>query len=499
MKQRFSNTGRILLLLSFAFPLTVPCISLEKNDMESAAVRIMGEAFVKNNGIRILKVLTDEIGPRLTGSEAYRRAAEYCGGVFRTYGLTNVHLESFETPGWLPGQASAETLGSPAKELRVDTLGLSVNTPVEGLAAEIVDVGHGTEQDFERMGPAINGKIVLAGLKDPSDRSEVTRGWRKIQLAAKRGAVACLIISPTKGGVTRMGVSAYYEPAPIPGAAIAYEDGLWLRRRLEDGKPVKIRILIRNKFPGNVRTDNVVAEIKGREKPEEVVILGAHLDTWFTGPGAADNALGVSIAMETARILSLPGLAPKRTIRFILFGGEEEGLLGSFEYAKAHEKELDNVALMVNLDMVGMMSPRVVSPYGACAIGDQLLDLLPILGGLGITQVESRHPFDSDDFCFVANGVPALGIYGNEIRDMNWYHSYADTFDKIEVDKLNLNTAAVATVVHCAASRSEPMGKHLSRTEVIRYFEEKKLTRSLKEDGSWKRLGFPEEKPDKPH
>ena len=493
VKERILNPKKFAFIVSFLCILTPLCFSAKGDDLENAAVRITGEAFVKNNGLHTLRILADEIGSRLTGSVAARQAADYCLDLFKKYGLTNGHLESFETAGWLPGQALAEALEPFQKSLRIDTLGFSVNTPPQGLVAEVIDVGHGTEEDFEKAGPAISGKIVLSGLKDPPNPARATKEWQKVDYAAAHGAAACLIIAGTRGGLTRTRASGYGGYSPIPSVSIAYEDGTWLRRLLEEGKSLKMNLRTQNKIFGKATAENVVAEIRGKEKAEEVVILGAHLDSWFLGPGAADNALGVSIAVETARILNNPEFAPKRTVRFVLFSGEEEGLLGSFEYVKKHEAELDKVILMVNLDMTGLMYPGILNPYGACPIGDKLMDLLPLLEGMGITQIESRYPYDSDDFNFVARGVPALGLQGRGTRDWSWGHSYADTFEKIEVDKLNMNTAAIATIIYYAANRAEPLSRRLSQAEVIKYFKDKNLDKILKQERTWNKLGFPDD------
>lgn len=485
------GTAIVLIVGSLSFALFAFCPGAAKDDLEKAAARIAGEVFEKNNGIRTVAVLADKIGPRLTGSEAAHRAADYCLDLLKSYGLANVHSESFEIEGWLPGKAVAEALNPYQKVLRVDTLGFAINTPPQGLVADIIDVGHGTQEDYEKAGPLIKGKIVLAGLRDPSDPAQATKEWQKVDFAAKKGAVACLIIAGTRGGLTRMRASGRGGYSPIPAMSVAYEDGTWMRRQLEGAKTMKLRLLTQNKMTGRAVAENVVADIPGKEKPEELVILGAHLDSWVLGTGAADNALGVSIALETARVLCAPGFPSKRTIRIILFSGEEEGLLGSFQYAKVHESELDKVVLMVNLDMTGLMYPGVINPYGACPIGDKLHEVLPALAGLGVTQVEARYPYDSDDFNFVARGVPALGVQGRGVRDSSWVHSYADTFDKIETDKLNMNAAAVATIIFFAANRPEPLSRRLSQAEVINYFKERKLDQVLKQEGIWTRLGFP--------
>lgn len=493
MKKRKISTRIFIIAGSLSFLLIFFCSNVRSNDLEKAAARITGDVFVKNNGIQTLKVLADEIGSRLTGSAAAHRAAKYCLDLFRNYGLTNVHLEPFNVSGMLPGQVIADVLEPFQKSLRVDNLGFSVNTPPSGLLAEVIDVGHGTQEDYEKVGPNIQGKIVLAGLLDPSDQAKATKEWQKVDYAAKKGAAACMIISGTKGGLTRTRASSLGGYSPIPAVSVAYEDGTWMRRRLEDGKTLRIRLLIQNKMIGTVVAENVVAEIAGRGKPEELVILGAHLDSWFLGPGAADNALGVSIVMETARILRTLELASTRTIRFILFSGEEEGLLGSFQYVRDHESELDKVILMVNVDMTGLMYPGILDPYGACQIGDKLAEVLPVLAGLGVTRIEARYPYDSDDFNFVAKGVPALGLQGRGVRDWSWGHSYADTFEKIEPDKLNMNTAAIATIMYFAANRPEVLSRRFSQAEVIKYFQERNLDKILKQEGTWKKLGFPGE------
>jgi carboxypeptidase Q len=492
MKVRIGN-GKKGLVIVLASCLSSSFVGASHDDLERAAVRIAGEAFIKNNAISTLRILADQIGPRPTGSEAYDRAAEYCLDLFKKYGLTNVHSESFETPGWVPGQALAEALEPFKKELRVDSLGWSINTPFQGLIAEVIDVGNGTEEEFRAWGPSLKGKIVLAGPNNPADPSKATKEWQKVAFAAREGAVACMVIAGAKGGLTRARASNYGDYSEIAAASIAYEDGTWLRRRLEEGKTVKVKFLTQNKVLNRITTKNVVAEIKGAEKPEEIVILGAHLDSWFLGPGAADNALGVSIAMETSRILASLEIGLRRTVRFVLFSGEEEGLLGSFEYVKKHDRELDNIVMMINLDMTGLMYPGVLNPYGACPIAEKLTDLLPVLEGMGITTVEARYPYDSDDFNFIARGVPALGLQGRGIRDWSWGHSYADTFDKIEIDKLNMNTAAIATIIYYVADRPEPLARRLSQAEVINYFKEKKLDKIIKQEGTWKKLGFPQD------
>ncbi len=482
-----------LILLLFCFSIYgLFSLSDNKEDFEQVAIKIAGEVFIKNNAYEILRILSDEIGPRLTGSESAHKAEAFCLDLFKQYGLSNAHMEQFEAAGWLPGEVRAEAFEPFVKQLIVDSMGLSLNTPAEGLTAEVIDVGHGSEEEFERMGTAVKGKIALVGLMEPADRQKRTHEWDKIANAAKYEASACVIISRLKGKLTKTRTSAQGEYSPIPAAGITYEDGTWIRRLIAHGKKVKINLVIQNKLLGKLPSANVIAEIRGAEKPEQMVILCAHLDSWDLGPGAADNGLGSSITLETARVLSNLNSKPKRTIRFVLFTGEEQGLIGSLKYVKRHESELDNIILVINLDMTGLSYPGRLNMMGGREFREELIDLLEMLKGFGIDKITNDIPYDSDDFWFIGKGVPGLGLYGRGQRNWDWGHSYADTFEKIEVDKLNMTTAAIATTIYYAANREKPFAHRLSQAEVIEFFKKNKLDMSLKKTKRWQLLGFPE-------
>lgn len=489
-KRSFLIKGFIFFMAVYAFfnPLSFCDIT---DDLKENAIKIAGETFIKNNTYKILRILSDEIGARLTGSESAHKAANFCLDRFKKYSLSNVHLEYFDTVGWIPGKSFAETLEPLQKTLVVDSMGLSINTSQKGLIDKVIDVGHGTEKDFKTNSPSIKGKIVLCGLKEPPGGIGRTKELEKIALAAKHEALACMIISRYIGKLTRTRTSANGEYSPIPAAAITYEDGTWMRRLLEDGKKVSVKLVIQNKIMDRFRSENVIADISGIEKQAGMVVLGAHLDSWNLGPGAADNGLGVAITLETARILSSLDLKPKRTIRFVLFTGEEQGLIGSRAYVKRHELELDNIILMVNLDITGKMYPGFINPYGGWDYRGKLNDLLRVLEGFGINQIYQKYPYDSDDFNFVAKGVPALGLQGRGERLPTYSHTYADTFDKIAVDKLNMTTAAIAITIYYAANRDVRFSKRLSQEEVIKFFKKKGLDVKLKKNRTWMKLGFP--------
>ncbi len=475
MANKLFSTKRFTHFIIFVLFICSLGFSSNNNDFRQDSSKITGEVFIKNNAYKMLKILSDEIGPRLTGSESAHKAASYCLNLFKKYGLSNVHLEHFDTVGWLPGDSMAETIEPLHRSLEVDSMGLSINTPPEGLIAEIFDVGHGTKIDFKRNANDIQGKIVLVGAKEPPFGQASTKELEKISYAADNRALACIIISSYKGKLIKTRTSSDGDFSPIPAVGITYEDGTWLRRLLGDDRKVKVKIVVQNKILDKLQSENVIADILGTEKPEEMVILGAHLDSWNLGPGAADNGLGDVITLETARILTSLHLKPKRTIRFVLFTGEEQGLIGSSEYVKRHESKLDNIVLMVNLDMTGSMYPGFLNPYGGWDYKGKLDDLLTLLKGFGIDRIEQRYPYDSDDFNFVAKGVPAMGLQGRGQKGLTYAHTYADTIDKIEIDKLNLTTAAIAIIIHYVANTKEPVGKRLSQEQIIEFFKAKNL------------------------
>ena len=480
MIKKFPRNQRIIVLIAVFSFFVLFSFAGSTDDLKENAIKITGEVFIKNNAYKTLKILSDEIGPRLTGSESAHKSANFCLDLLKKYGLVNVHLEYFDTLGWLPGKSSAEALEPLQKSLVVNSMGLSINTSPEGLIAEVIDVGHGTEEDFKRNAPSIKGKIVLCGVKEPAGGEGSTKELEKIALASEHKALACMIISNYKGKLAKTRASAYGGYSPIPAAGITYEDGTWMRRLIEDGKKVKVKLVIQNKILDKVQSENVVADIRGSEKPEEMVILGAHLDTWHLAPGAADNGSGVAITLETARILSSLNLKPKRTIRFVLFTAEEQGLIGSREYVTAHESELDDIVMMINLDVIGKWYPGFLNPLGGWEFKGKFNDLVRELKGFGMGQVYQQAFYDSDDFNFIVKGVPALTLKGRGERPLSYVHTYADTFDKIEGDRLNMATAVIAITTLYSANRDERFSKRLSQEEVMKIFKERGLDTKLK-------------------
>src|SRR5437667_715484 len=327
---------------------TAGCSTTEASSCAEAAAKIlpivMGLSPLEEN----LRRLTDEIGGRVTGSLEMAKAVEWGVGAFRAGGV-DVHTEKYTLPvTWSEGDTRLELLGPVKFPVRLRAEGWSPATPAGGIEARVIDVGYGNEDDFAKTGASIKGAILLVhsdiGTTWADLFNEYLRPPLIIERAVKEGAKAILWMGARERLLLyRHTNSLVGEIDRIPQAVLAREDAMRLARTVA-AYPGKVRVHfdMPNKIGGPIEQENVVGEIRGYEKPDEVVILGAHLDSWELGTGALDNGCNAALVIEAARAIKATGLLPRRTIRFALFSGEEQGTIGSLEYVKAHRAELDN-------------------------------------------------------------------------------------------------------------------------------------------------------------
>src|SRR5438445_10721980 len=332
------------------------CSTTEASSCAEAAAKIlpivMGPSPMEEN----LRRLTDEIGGRVTGSPEMAKAGEWGVGAFRAAGV-DVHTEKYTLPmTWSEGDTRLELLGPVKFPVRMKAEGWSPATPAGGIEASVIDVGYGTEDDLAKAGASMKGAILLVhsdiGPTWAALFNEYLRPPMIIGRAVKEGATAILWIGAReKLLLYRHTNSLAGEIDKIPQAVLAREDGLRLARTVAayPGK-IRVRLDMPNKIGGPIEQQNVVGEIRGYEKPDEIVILGAHLDSWALGTGALDNGCNAALVIEAAREIKATGLLPRRTIRFVLFSGEEQGTVGSFQYVKAHRAELDKIRAMITYD-----------------------------------------------------------------------------------------------------------------------------------------------------
>jgi carboxypeptidase Q len=447
---------------------------------------VMGESPLEEN----LRRLTDDIGGRVSGSPEMARAVEWGVTAFRTAGV-DVHTEKYSLPhAWSEGATKLEVLGPVSFPVSLVSLGLSPATPEGGIEAPLVFIGTGTEADFARAGGAVKGAILLVHTDVSYTWADLFREYEApppiIDRAVKAGAAAILWTGERERKLLyRHTNSSDGGLEALPQAVLAREDGLRLERTAaaNPGK-VRLRLTMPNKITGPVDEENVVGEIRGYEKPDEVVVLGAHLDSWELGTGALDNGCNAALVIEAARAIKVSGLLPRRTIRFILFSGEEQGLLGSWAYVRAHRAELDKYRGMIVFD-AGVGRVTGYSLGGRRDIEAAVQEILKPFTGWGVNEQTLDASGGTDHVDFLLEGVPTLNANQDVANYLQNYHAASDTFDKVDIRELKLNTVLAAVTAWGIADRVEPIGKRQSRAEVEALLKETGFDKELKAFGMW--------------
>jgi carboxypeptidase Q len=466
------------------------CSATEASSCAEAAAKIlpivMGSSPMEEN----LRRLTDEIGGRVTGSPEMAKAVEWGVAAFRSAGI-DVHTEKYMLPvTWSEGDTRLELLGPVKFPVRLKAGGWSPATRAGGIEANVVDVGFGNEDDFAKAGALVKGAIVLVHTDIGSTWADLFNEYLRppviIEHAVKEGAKAILWMGARERLLLyRHTNSLAGEIDKIPQAVLAREDAMRLARTVAayPGK-IGVRFDMPNKIGGPIAQENVVGEIRGYEKPDEIVVLGAHLDSWELGTGALDNGCNAALVIEAARAIKATGLLPRRTIRFVLFSGEEQGTIGSFEYVKAHRVELDKVRAMITYDS-GIGRVTGYSLGGRRDIEAGVREVLKPLESWGADNHTYDASFGTDNFDFMLEGVPTLVANQEEANYLPNYHAASDTLDKVDMRELKLHTVIAALTAWGIADRAEPLGKRLSRAELDVLVKETGLDQQLKLLGYW--------------
>ena len=463
--------------------------SVEKSCAELAPQMIqnaLGSSPLEAN----LRYLTDTIGGRVTGSPEADRAVGWAVEAFRHAGVDEVHTEKFTIPvGWSEGRTHVEILSPMPFPVRLASIGWSPATPEGGITADVVDVGAGDDAGFTKAGAAAKGAVVLVHsnlLKTWEDlESEYTTNAQIVRRAVSAGAAAIFWMS------TRPNLLLYRHIrttdghlGPLPEAVIAREDAERMARLIASGQKFHVRFDMPNRVTGPVESENVVAEIRGREKPEEFVILGAHLDSWDLGTGALDNGCDVAAVIDAARVIRASGSIPRRSIRFVLFTGEEQMMLGSLAYARAHRSELDKMDAAVIFDS----GTGPVTGYTLSGRKDALAavrEALEPVRSLGVKEFTTDASVDTDNFDFMLEGVPTLVVNQEPANYVLNYHAASDTFDKVDMPQLKRQVAIAAVTVYALADRSQRIAPRQSRAEIEAMMKETGLDEEMKILGVW--------------
>jgi carboxypeptidase Q len=463
--------------------------SIEKSCAELAPQMIqsaLGTSPLEDN----LRYLTDTIGGRVTGSPQAATAIDWAVSALRRAGASEVHTEKFTVPaGWAEGHTQAEIVSSPAFPVRLVSIGWSPPTPAGGITANIVDVGSGDEKGFANAGAAARSAIVLvhtkvlASWEDLAGEYEVDPGI--IDNAKKAGTAAILWMSTRPNLLLyRHTIAQSGQIEPIPQAVVAREDAERIARFLAAGQSVRVHLDMPNHVTSPVESANVVGEIRGREKPNEFVLLGAHLDSWDLGTGALDNGCNDAMVIDAARVIHSSGSIPRRSIRFVLFTGEEQGMVGSKAYAKAHRAQLDHMVAAILFDA----GTGPVTGYSVGVRGDAIPALREVLApvkSLGVKDFTVDAAVDTDNFDFMLEGVLTLVANQDTANYLLNYHAASDTFDKVDLTALKRQVAIAAVSAYALADSETRIGKRLTRAELDQLIAEKGLDQVMKLEGIW--------------
>ena len=436
-----------------------------------------------------LRVLTDEIGGRPTGSAAYERALRWGADAFRRAGVDSVKLESYESPArWEGISATAAVVSPETFPLRVVSFGLAPST--EGaLRAPLVDAGFGSRAEIEALGARAQGAILLVDTRPMNSFedlfAEYENGPSMMAAAVAARAAALLVVSTRPRDLLYRHTITWGEIAPIVMTMVAREDGERLARLCRSAKCPTVELDVRNRVGGPWQAQNVIAEIRGSERPEEIVLIGAHLDSWDLGTGALDNGVNCAMVVEVARALAA-GPRPRRTVRFALFTGEETGLLGSRGYVRAHRDELARHVAVVIHD-IGDGKVKGYFTNGRADLNPAVARALEPAGALGATGLDETAILGTDNFDFLLEGVPNLVADQETARYLADYHAESDTYDKVDLEAARRNAAVAAILVSGLANAPSAPGPRQSRAEIERILADPrwKLDNQMKEYGLW--------------
>lgn len=430
-----------------------------------AADRIVAAALASDRAWARLEHLTDRIGARLSGSPELERAIAWAADEMRADGL-EVRTEPVLVPHWVRGEEHVEVVAPTTRRLSALGLGNTVGTPPEGVTGEVVIVR--TFEELSAPGDGARGKIAFFAHAMPPWSESGGSGYgqasrfrvRGPAAASRAGAVAALTRSATARSLRtpHTGVTIYGDAPPIPAAALALEDAAYVERLARSG-PVTITIRLGARTLPDAESANVVADLRGRERPDEIVLIGAHIDSWDVGQGAHDDGAGVVAVMEAAALLARLDLRPRRTIRVVLFTNEENGVRGARAYAEAHRDELGRHVAALEMDSggfaplgfgTGNMGPRSRS---------RVADVATLLWRIGATRVTDGGTGADIEVALGDAGVPLLGLTVDGRTYFDIHHTEADTLDKVDPEDLRRDVAAIAVMAYVLAEMPDRLGQ----------------------------------------
>lgn len=459
-----------------------------------AMVAIAGQAMMHSQASSDLEYLSDYIGPRVTGSAEAMKAVEWGESRMKTMGLRDVHAEPYAVwRGWTRGTASAEIVAPVHASLMVDSMGWVGSTPAGGAEGDVVPVNlFQIDEEMQQNSGNWAGKVLIMEAKGPRPRNFADTFVKYGQFLKSAYAHHALAVIGGQGGaaaagmhLTHTGILGFEEYFDIPVVSMAVEGQDEIERLLDQGKTVRVRINVQNTVTdGPVQAADAVGDIRGTQYPDQVIVVGAHLDSWDLSQGSTDNGVGSVCVLEAARAIMQSGFKPKRTIRFVLFTGEEQGLLGSFAYVKRHKDEMANHVAMLTLDN----GQGPVTSFDMGGHDDLLADVQPLaesLSAFGKIRVDDEATFDTDTGPFILAGLPGINLGQDSPEYRFTHHSNVDSFDKVKTETLDQDASVLALAAYWIADRPQRLATPWPPEQTARMLVEQHQDTMLKAFGLW--------------
>jgi len=445
--------------------------------------QLVGEAMLSDGGVAVLRELCDTYGSRFAGSTEERRAGDFLLAKMQEFGLSKVHAESFRFTGWRRGRKPTLKAVEP-RAMSFDAIALPYcpATPKRGLTLELLSLGAGMPEDFSRDRKAIQGKAVMVTSESPGYYHRWVHRAEKYAMAVAAGAKAFVFMNHYDGLLEPTGSIRFNRRAEIPGVGVSHETGQRLLR-LGQGDAIRIHLVTHDQTFA-ARGRNIVGELPGTEKPDEMVVVGGHYDGHDISQAADDNGSGIATILDTARLLTPHAGALKRTVRFVCFSAEEVGLIGSQAYVQRHRAEMPNVRLMVNCDCVGHSRGKGFDFQGWDAAKPRLAAMAAEMGE-SIPFASRPVPY-SDHFNFMVEGVPCcnLGSIGGAPQGRGYGHTAADTFDKVSRADLREAASMLTRCLIRFANDGRWALPHKSKADICRMLDRYELLGVMKTEGT---------------
>jgi carboxypeptidase Q len=458
-----------------------------------ALVKIAGAGLMDSHAYQYLTELSDDVGARVTGSPQAGKAVEWGQAKMKAMGLENVHAEKWQLwRGWTRGTAQAELLTPIRRPLHVDAMGWTGSTPAGGAEGELVAVNMFDLDGEIKSISRLNGKVALVvmhGAPTMSGMQMFARFGDFLKAASKAGVIA--VIGGQGGGksagmnLTHTGILGFDADFAVPVVSMTAEDQGQLERYLERGLTPRLRFNVQNTFTnGPVESANVVGEIRGRENPEQVLVVGGHLDSWDLSEGATDNGMGSSCVLGAADAILRSGMKPRRTIRFVLFTGEEEGIDGSFAYIKQHASEMPNHLGSVILDN-GQGPVRSFQLGGRDDLMEAFRPFAKSLAAIREVKVDDKVEDGTDTLPFSMAGLPGINMDQDSPDYQYTHHSAADALEAVKPDVLAQDATLMALAAYWIADRPERFATPWPAERIVKMLVAQHEDDMLKAFGLW--------------